>query len=301
VSAMEFGVHTGLQGGTVEDLVTVWREAEDMEFSAISVWDHFYSSTNRNDPCLEAVSMHAALALSTTRVTCGSIVYSVAYRHPGVLAKAVTTIDHLSGGRAEIGLGAGWARQEFDAFGIPFGTAESRATMLEEAACCIRGLLHDGAASFDGRYFHLRDAVCCPSPVQDALPIWIGGGGERRTLPTVARYADGWNAPYLSPSSCHIKNTQIDTYCQAIGRAPASVRRAVNLALASDEDALAARYGHGVDGVRTGALTGSVAQMTERVALYQAAGIDRINVSVRAPFELGMLERVACVADAYPA
>ena len=108
-----FGVHIGVQNTTVAELTELWRRAEDLGFDSVTVWDHFYSSDLSSFECHEAVSIHAALACSTSRVRCGCLVYSAGYRHPGVLAKAAATIDHLSGGRAEIGLGAGWAEAEY--------------------------------------------------------------------------------------------------------------------------------------------------------------------------------------------
>ena len=135
-----FGVHAGLQTTTVDELVEVWRQVERLGFGWISVWDHFYTAdaSGRAD-CLEAVSMHAALACHTTRVRCGCLVYSVGYRHPAVLANAIATIDHLSGGRADLGLGAGWHQAEYEAYGIPFPPAGVRLDQLDEAACCARG------------------------------------------------------------------------------------------------------------------------------------------------------------------
>jgi alkanesulfonate monooxygenase SsuD/methylene tetrahydromethanopterin reductase-like flavin-dependent oxidoreductase (luciferase family) len=194
-----FGVHTGAQNTTVAELARLWREAEDFGFDAISVWDHFYSSDLRTYDCHEAVSLHAALACHTSRVRCGCLVYSAGYRHPAVLAKAAATIDHLSGGRAEIGLGAGWAGEEYRAFGIPFPPLGERFDLLDEAAAAVRVLLHDGSATMDGTHVTLRNARCEPRPVQPALPVWIGGAGERRTAACVARSGDGWNLPFVPP------------------------------------------------------------------------------------------------------
>ena len=123
-----FGVHVGLQHTTADELRGVWRQIEDLGFGWISVWDHFYGATGKPDDaaCLEAVAMHAALACTTSKVRVGSLVYSVGYRHPAVLAKAITAIDQLSGGRADMGIGAGWAQVEYDAYGIPFPDAKTR-------------------------------------------------------------------------------------------------------------------------------------------------------------------------------
>jgi hypothetical protein len=116
----KFGVHAGLQNTTVDELRSIWQRSEEAGFDWVSVWDHFYAADGQGYECHEAIAMHAALACSTSRVRCGCLVYCAGYRHPGVLAKAIATIDHLSGGRADIGLGAGWAQLEYAAFGIPF-------------------------------------------------------------------------------------------------------------------------------------------------------------------------------------
>src|SRR5882762_7160659 len=142
---LTFGVHTGLQNTTVDELRSLWHRIEDLGFGWISIWDHFYSADFAGYECLEAVTCHTALACETSRVRCGSLVYCAGYRHPAVLANAIATIDHLSGGRADIGLGAGWAQNEFDAYGIPFLPVGQRLHQLDEAARCVRGLLRDDA------------------------------------------------------------------------------------------------------------------------------------------------------------
>src|SRR5215210_6626480 len=123
---VRFGVHTGLQNTTVEELRSLWARIEDLGFDWISIWDHFYAADATGSNCLEAVASHAALACATERVRCGSLVYCAGYRHPAVLANALATIDHLSGGRADFGIGAGWAVDEYSAYGIPFPSAGER-------------------------------------------------------------------------------------------------------------------------------------------------------------------------------
>lgn len=201
-SATLFGVHVGLQHTSTSELRALWRKIEGLGFGWISIWDHFYAATGQDDPeNLEAVAMHAALACETTKVRCGSLVYSIGYRHPAVLAKMICTVDQLSNGRADIGLGAGWSEIEYNAYGIPFPSVKVRMDQLEEAAQCVHGLLRNEATNFSGTYFSLTNAKCVPKPVQTKLPIWIGGGGEKRTLNIAAKYADGWNVPFISPEA----------------------------------------------------------------------------------------------------
>ncbi|MBM3692219.1 MAG: LLM class flavin-dependent oxidoreductase, partial [Actinobacteria bacterium] len=205
---MHFGVHAGLQNTSTSELQALWRRIEDHGFEWISVWDHFYAAdtTVRGDGplrsgyhCLEALTTHTALALSTERVLCGSLVYCAGYRHPAVYANAMATLDQLSGGRTVLGLGAGWHQGEYDAYGIPFPSIGARMRILEESVQCVRLLLDEEVADFTGEHFRLTDAHCEPKPVQAKLPIWVGGGGEKTTLRITAQHADGWNLAFITP------------------------------------------------------------------------------------------------------
>lgn len=283
-----FGVHVGLQHTTADELRGVWRQIEDLGFGWISVWDHFYGATGKPDDaaCLEAVAMHAALACTTSKVRVGSLVYSVGYRHPAVLAKAITAIDQLSGGRADMGIGAGWAQVEYDAYGIPFPDAKTRLDQLEEGIQCLRGLLHDDVTDFAGQHFTLTEARNEPRPVQAKLPIWIGGGGEKRTLKIAARYADGWNVPFIAPDAFAHKNAILDEHCAAVGRDPNDIKRAINVGLAYTEESLQQQFGAISDFVRPGVLTGSHDEIMDRIGQYVDAGADQVNIALRAPFNL---------------
>ena len=186
---VNFGVHTGPANTTVDELRSLWRRIEELPFDWISIWDHFYAADGRSTNCLDAVVAHTALALETSRVRCGSLVYCAGYRHPGVLANAIAGIDQLSGGRVDVGVGAGWLADEYHAYGIPYPAAGRRLDLMEEYLRCLRGLLREESFSFDGELFQLRDAVVDPRPVQGAVPIWVGGGGEKRTLRIAAELA----------------------------------------------------------------------------------------------------------------
>lgn len=292
-----FGVHAGLQHTTADELRGVWRRIEELGFGWISVWDHFYGATGKPDDaaCLEAVAMHAALACSTTRVRCGSLVYSVGYRHPAVLAKAITAVDQLSGGRAEMGIGAGWAQVEYEAYGLPFPDVKTRMDQLEEGIQCLRGLLHDEVTSFDGQWFSLREARNEPRPVQAKLPIWIGGGGEKRTLRIAAQHADGWNVPFIAPDAFAHKNRVLDQHCHDVGRDPGAIRRAVNVGLAFTEESLVQQFGKIAPMVKPGVLSGSDEEMIDRIGQYVEAGADQVNLALRAPFDLDSLERFSAL------
>lgn len=285
-----FGVHTGLQHTSMPELVGLWRQIEDLGFDWISIWDHFYSADFSGYECHEAVACHAALACHTSRVRVGSLVYCAGYRHPAVLANAIATIDHLSGGRADLGLGAGWAHNEYTAYGIPFPSAGERLDLLEESIQAIRGLLRQEVTTFTGTYVQLTEARCEPKPLQPDLPIWVGGSGEKRTLRIAARYADGWNAPFVSPDMLRSKLAVLAEHCATVGRDPGEIRTAVNLGLCRDEDALRAQFGKLAEAVRPGVLIGTPDQLVARMGEYVAAGADQLNIAMRAPWDLSLLD-----------
>lgn len=291
-----FGVHTGLQHTWMEELRTLWRHLDELGFGWLSVWDHFYAADTSGDPhCHEAVAAHAALALETRHATVGCLVYCVGYRHPAVLANAVATIDHLAGGRAAIGLGAGWSKLEYDAYGIPFPRAGVRLDMLEEAAACVRGLLRGETVTFSGEHFTMNAAVSAPDPVNPSLPIWIGGGGERRTLAIAARFADGWNVPFVSPEEFARKRVVLFEHCERVGRAPSEITCAANVALAWDEADADRQFRSLRPVVQPSLLTGSDQQVLDKVGAYVDAGADQVNVAVRAPWDPESLDRFASV------
>ena len=298
-SVTTFGVHTGVQNTSIDELRDLWVGAEQLGFDAVSVWDHLYSSDLSTYACHEAVAVHAALACATTSVRCGCLVYCAGYRHPGVLAKAVTTIDHLSGGRAEIGLGAGWAAAEYAAFGLPFPPVGERLDLLADTAAAVRGLLRDEATSVTGKHVILTDARNEPRPVQPDLPIWIGGAGERRTARIVAEYGDGWNLPFLAPEAVAGKRAALAAHCAAVGRDPAEIRIGVNVIVCDGDASLRAQFGPRADAVRPGAVVGtSIDHLTEGLGRYVAAGVDTINVALRAPWDADALTRAAAAVAA---
>src|SRR5262249_38824717 len=195
-----FGVHTGPQNCRLDELRTVWRLADRSGFQWVSIWDHFYPAmimpSDAQGPCFEAVSIMTALAAETKNVRVGSLVYCMAYRHPAVLANAMVTVDHVSGGRMELGLGAGWSQIEVDAYGIPFLPIKDRLGQLERRNRIIGGLFTEEVTTFKGKHYQVTEARCEPKPLTRPR-LWIGGMGEKRLLRIAARYADGWNTPFI--------------------------------------------------------------------------------------------------------
>lgn len=296
---MRFGVATAIERTTPDELRPLWARLEEVGYDTLTVWDHF-EALRADGGCLEAVAMHAALAMSTTTARCGCLVYSVAYRTAPVLAHVAATLDLLSGGRAFLGLGAGWYEQEQVARGYPVEDAGTRSDRLEEATTAITRLLHDDApVSVDGDHVVLRDATVEPRPVQSRLPVWVGGGGERRTIPMAGRVADGWNVPMATLDDYRRKAALLRRSAEAAGRDPAGVEATVSLGIGFDEAALRERYGARLDAMRPSILSGSTDEVIERVAAYRDAGADTVLLSVRAPFPVEDLERFA--AEVVPA
>ena len=202
--------------------------------------DHF-ASLGGDDTLdiFEAWTLLAGMAARTTRTRVGCSVTGNTYRHPAVLAKAAVTVDHLSGGRLEFGIGAGWAENEHTMLGLPFGTARDRADWLEEALPIIRSLWTEPRTTFTGKHYLLTEAVAEPKPVQTPHPpIWIGGVGRRRTLRMAAEHAAVWNAPGGSPAEVAELSAVLDGHCADIGRDPAEIRRSVQIRVPADAAAL---------------------------------------------------------------
>jgi F420-dependent oxidoreductase-like protein len=304
---MQFGVHTGLQNTTTDELRALWQRIDSLGFGWISVWDHFYAADatvteegmSSGSVCLEAIAAHTALAMETTNVRCGCLVYCVGYRHPAVLANAAATMDHLSGGRITMGLGGGWHQAEFDAYGMDFEPVPVRLRRTDEAIQVIRALLTEDTASFSGEFYELRDARCDPKPVQARLPLWIGGAGEKVTLRIAAQHADGWNVPFIPPDAYRHKVRVLGEHCDRVGRDPATIEKSVNLTVAWSDDELRERFGGMADFIRPSALMGSSAEMVDRIGEYADAGAHWVMLALRAPFDPETVERFA--AEVMPA
>jgi F420-dependent oxidoreductase-like protein len=298
--SVSLGVHIGQQNLPMSRLRALWRRLDDAGADWISVWDHFYEAPPAGGTVdhFEAVATLGALAADTRRARLGCLVFCVGYRNPGLLAKAATTIDHISNGRFELGLGAGWHQWEAEAYGYDFPATRQRLDMLEEAVPLIRSLLTEPRTTHTGRYFRTQDASCRPSPLQPRLPIWVGGTGERRTLRIAAQYADGWNAAYVSAERYRHLMGVLDDHCQSSGRDPATIRRTVNVIFAlsnddtSTEDVIARQgWGPMAPMVRDGAICGAPDAVAEQIQRYIDAGAQGVNVALRAPWNDDVLEQ----------
>ena len=221
---VSIGVYLPQVGLTWEELRARVVAADRLGIASVWFMDHLYPPGLPRVPSFEAWTTASALAGVTERVRLGHLVLCNAFRHPALLAKMATTLDHASGGRLDLGLGSGSYEPEFTAFGVEFERSRRRAERLDEALTVLHRLLTEEAPSFDGRYYRLREAPSLPRPIQRPRPpIHVGGAGERRTLPLVARHADVWNCPTYALAELPRKLEVLRHECARIGRDPATL------------------------------------------------------------------------------
>lgn len=287
---------------------TGWPELRDAVLRAEAAgfddcWIDDHLLNDEGDPAapkLEGWTTLAALAAITRRPRLGLLVAANTFRNPGLTAKLAVTLDAISGGRAILGLGAGWFEREHDAFGIPFaGSVGERLEWLAEAAPAIRRLLDGETVTHDGRHVRLHDAVCAPRPVQPRLPILVGGSGPRRTLPLVARVADLWNA-YGSPAELAAADDRLRAACADAGRDEDEIERTCTLNVvirATRSEAERAWRGWAAAhppqrGEADLAAAGPVEAVADVLRAYRAAGFHHPVLVFRTPFDLATIERL---------
>ena len=224
---LRFGVKASGQAISIADLRTVWRIADESSFDHVWDFDHLASigPAGPDRPIYEGWALQAAMAEATKRVRIGCLVTGNTYRHPVVLAKLAVTVDHLSGGRLEFGIGAAWAEVEHTMYGIE--GLDHRVGRLSESLQIIKSLFTEDRTNFDGRYYQLKDAIANPKPIQKPHPpIWLGASGES-TLRLTARHADVWNISGGDPTAVAEMVKKFDDTCAAVGRNPNDVRRSL--------------------------------------------------------------------------
>jgi F420-dependent oxidoreductase-like protein len=271
---MRFAIQTGTQNTTWAEMLAVWQAADDIElFESGWLPDHFYPiDGNPLGPCLEGWTVLTALAQATRRLRFGILVSAIPYRHPAVLANMVATIDIISGGRLELGIGAGWKEDEAGAYGIELGTLRERSDRLEEACEILISLLSQPVTNFNGKFYQLTDARCDPKgPQQPHPPICIGGSGPRRTLRAVAKYAQHWNFMGGTPAQFAEKRDILFQHCQDIGRDPAEIMLSSHIEMFGDD----------------------AARVAADVADMAAEGMERAMIWRRPPLTPDVLEPLA--------
>jgi F420-dependent oxidoreductase-like protein len=274
---------------------------------ADSLWvdDHLLCDEGDPDhPKLEGWATLAALAAVTSRARIGLLVAANTFRNPGLTAKLATTVDHVSGGRSVLGLGGGWFEREHDAFGIDFGAGfGERLDRLEEAVGLVRRLLDGERVSHAGRFYSFDDALCVPRPIQDRLPILIGGSGPRKTLRTVARHADIWNA-YGTPETLAASDAILVEHCAAVGRDEATIERTfmMNVVIRDTRKEAEAVWGsylatHQPTAWESRVALGTPADVAIALANYANVGFRHPILVFRTPWDLETIERLGEVRD----
>lgn len=281
--------------------------ADDAGFDSLWFDDHLLADEGEpSAPKLEGWTVAAAAAAITTRATIGHLVIATTFRNPGLLAKMTATLDHVSGGRAILGIGAGWFEEEHRAFGLDFGaSAGERIERMGEALGLLRRLLDGERVTHDGRFYRLTDAVCAPAPIQRSLPLLIGGSGPKRTLPLVARHADLWNA-FGTPDAIRARGAVLTEACAAIGRDPAAIEWTVTLNVAVRDDRAAAEAAFATVLARNSPrqherdldAAGSPAEVAAVLRPYAEAGIGQSMWVLRPPWDLETIRRVGEVRAA---
>lgn len=261
------------------DVLAVVHHAEATGWDGAYVADHFMGSGGEfgpdTTPNLEATGAIAALAASTERLRLGSLVFGNTYRHPAVLANWAATVDHVSGGRLVLGIGAGWQENEHQQYGIELPAPKERLDRFEEACQVILGLLREERSTLDGRHYRLDGAVAEPKPVQQPLPLLIGGKGDRM-MGIVARHADEWNMWGL-PEAIAERTALLERRCEAIGRDPATIARSAQaLVMLTDDRAEADAFVAGTGG--RAAVAGPPEHLAEVVAAWRDVGLDELIV-----------------------
>lgn len=294
------------QGATYGQLLAVARTAEERGFGAFFRSDHYLSmgATSGLPGPSDAWATLAGLARDTSTIRLGTLVSSATFRRPGPLAIAVATVDDMSGGRVELGIGTGWYEAEHTAYGIPFPPLGERFDRLAEQLEIIEGLWTTPAGKtfdFDGAHYRLDGSPALPKPVQKPRPpVIVGGRGIRRTPAIAARFADEYNVAWHDPASVRSLNANVDAACAAIGRDPSEIRRSVAqvLCVGADEPELARRakvIGREVDELRSNGLAGTPDELVAKLMTFADVGVSRVYLQV---LDLDDLAHLDLVADA---
>jgi alkanesulfonate monooxygenase SsuD/methylene tetrahydromethanopterin reductase-like flavin-dependent oxidoreductase (luciferase family) len=296
---MELGLNLWPQNTTWSSMRERAILADRLGFDSLWVWDHFYSIVgDTHRPNFEGWQIQPAYAAITQHLKIGCLVSSITHRHPAVLANMATTFDHISNGRAILGIGAGWNAVEHNAYGIDLGTPRERSDRFAEGAKIVRHLVDGKRVTFSGRYYELVNAEVLVRPIQKRLPILIGGSGEQRTLRTAARYADLWHA-FESPEVMARKIAILRKHCEDIGRDPAEIDAiGGGWVVVRDDPAKAkaqlARVAehHGMSAPPT-AIIGGPEEVAEKIAEHGKAGVKGFIVRFADPFDDETIERLA--------
>lgn len=224
---LKFGVQIPQEGLSYKDLLDLFKIAEELKFDVAMVYDHFHPIwSSYNAPNLESWSTIAALSRDVKKIKLGTLVTCNSYRYPSVLAKIVSTVDNISNGRVHFMIGAGWYKQEYLGYGIPFETPRKRILKLREAIMILKKMWTEEKSTFKGEYYSIKEAINFPKPVQKPYPrIWVGGAGERIMLKVIAEVADGWDVVGVKIEDYARKKSILEKYLDLYKRGSESILR----------------------------------------------------------------------------
>jgi F420-dependent oxidoreductase-like protein len=299
--SIQWGIQSSPHQVSYGELLQLWQRADALGYDSAWLFDHFMPiSGDPAGPCFEGWTLLTSLVAQTRRLHAGCLVTSVIYRHPAVLAKMGATLDVVSGGRLELGIGAGWFEGETRAYGMPFPPTAERVGRLDEAIQMIRMLWTNETSDFNGQYYSLSQARCEPKPVQRPTPtIWVGGQGEKVTLRIAAQRADGWDMDMVPLEQYQHKLAILGEHCRRAGRDPASVRKMIHFSaiIAEDEglvqqraESLARQWGTDRAGLEGKVLIGTPQQAAERLKAYAELGVEHFVLSLQAPYDMTLVE-----------
>ncbi len=289
------------QGASYDTLLAVAKASETLGFDAFFRSDHYspMGSVSGLPGPTDAWITLAGLARDTKTIRLGTLVNSATFRMPGPLAIQVAQVDAMSGGRVELGLGAGWFQAEHDAYGIPFPALGERFERLEEQLAILTGLwAASGSFNFSGKHYTLKESPALPKPVQSPVPILIGGGGPKRTPRLAATYASEFNAPFQSLESGAELYARVRAACEARGRDPKSiVMSSAQVVICGRDEAdiarRAGRIGREVSELRENGICGTPGEVAERIRAWEAAGATRLYVQILDLDDLDHLDLIA--------
>ncbi|HKG55776.1 MAG TPA: TIGR03560 family F420-dependent LLM class oxidoreductase [Candidatus Limnocylindrales bacterium] len=281
--------------------------AERSGWDSLWTWDHLLAIFGPwEQPIFEGWMVLAAVAQATTNLRLGLMVGANTFRNPGLTAKLATTLDHVSEGRAILGIGGGWFEREHDAFGIDFGAGfGERLDRLDEAVMLIRRLLDGERVTYEGATYRFHDALCEPRPVQEHLPILVGGSGPKKTLRTTARYADAWNTSGTI-EEVRAKAAILDGHCADVGRDPRAIERTVSFPILIRDDRGAAERAFKAILENNGApdmgdgptLLGAPADLADVLRPFADIGFSRLIARLAAPYDRETIERIGEIGSA---
>ena len=298
MEGIDFGVQIEPQYGfTYEKIRGIASEAERLGYESIWVSDHLFMTDDSTDVnCLECWTVLTALARDTERLRLGAMVTAQSYRNPALLANMAASIDHISGGRLNFGIGAGWKQVEYEAYGYRFPSAARRIRQLNEAVEIAKRMWTMPKASFEGRHYRVKDALCMPKPVQDPLPIWIGGTGDR-TLRVAAKHAHAVNFAWTHPPSFFEDRFKVlRRHCERIGRDYDGIRKSAGVMMRLMDDPEAAeprrdeRYVRYL-GRQNPVLVASPEAVAERLRELMGVGVTHFILRFHYGEEMEMLRR----------